>query len=91
MLAHLTPPSPGRTGVDHTEGQVFQYTIDLNRKGTKRRRQPDLDETKADPVSSVELLRSRDPAGENRDHDQAAAGTRGMDDFNAARSGAAAS
>ena len=71
-------------GVDHTEGQVFQYTIDLNRKGRKRHRQPDLDEIKADPVSSLELLRSHDPAGENRDHDQAAAGTRGVDDFNTA-------
>ena len=38
-------------GINHTEGQVFQYTIDLNRK-KRSRKQPDWDEKKA-PVRTI--------------------------------------
>ena len=42
---------PVFTGFNHTKGQVFQYTIDLNRK-KKSRKQPDWDEKKA-PVRTI--------------------------------------
>ena len=38
-------------GFNHTKGQVFQYTIDLNRK-KRSRKQPDWDEKKA-PVRTI--------------------------------------
>ena len=38
--------SPAHAGVNHTERQVLQYTIDLNKKKRIRRRQPDWDEKK---------------------------------------------
>ena len=56
----------------HTEGQVFQYTIDLNRKGRKRRRQPDLDEIKA-PVKTIAKEQPIRPAPSRTPEDIAAA------------------
>ena len=45
LVGEVDLGDPAHGGVHHTEGQVFQYTIDLNRK--KRRRQPGRDEKKA--------------------------------------------
>ena len=46
-------------GVNHTERQVFQYTIDLNKKSSKRR-QPDWDEKKV-PVKPIAKEQRRKP------------------------------
>ena len=48
--------SPVCTGVNHTEGQVFQYTIDLNEKKRKKRKQPDRKYEEAPTNNIVEKL-----------------------------------
>ena len=58
--------------MNHTEGQVFQYTIDLNQKGRKRRRQPDLNQIKA-PVKTIAKEQPIEPAPSKTPEDIAAA------------------
>ena len=57
--------------MNHTEGQVFQYTIDLNKKRTGRR-QPDRDEKKA-PIKTTVREQLRKPAPSKTPEEIAAA------------------
>ena len=62
---------PQRTGVNAIERQVFQYTIDLNKK-RPRRRQPDRDEKKA-PIKTTAREQLRKPAPSKTPEEIAAA------------------
>ena len=59
------------TGVRHTEGQVFQYTIDLTKK-RKKRRQPDRREKKA-PAKAIAKKQPTKPAPSRTPEEIAAA------------------
>ena len=59
--------------MNHTEGQVFQYTIDLNKKKKRTKRgQPDRDEKKA-PVKTIAREQLRKPAPSKTPEEIAAA------------------
>ena len=59
QIARSRKDCPTPVGVTHTEGQVFQYTIDLNKKRTGRR-QLDREEKKA-PVKTIAKEQLRKP------------------------------
>ena len=62
---------PARTGVSHTEGQVFQHTIDLTKK-RKRHKQPDRREKKA-PAKAIAKKQPTKPAPSRTPEEIAAA------------------
>ena len=62
---------PAGTGVSHTEGQVFQHTIDLTKK-RKRHKQPDRREKKA-PAKAIAKKQPTKPAPSRTPEEIAAA------------------
>ena len=64
--------NPARAGVNHTEGQVFQYTIDLTKK-RKKRKPPDRREKKA-PAKAIAKMQPTKPAPSRTPEEIAAAG-----------------
>ena len=67
----LVAGSPAPAGVGHTEGEVFQYTIDLTKK-RKKRRQPDRREKKA-PAKAIAKKQPTKPAPSRTPEEIAAA------------------
>ena len=72
MVSPAGGGSPAGAGLNHTERQVLQYTIDLNKKKRIRRRQPDWDEKKA-PVKTIAKEQLRKPAPSRTPEDITAA------------------